>query len=324
MQLPARPQPIDRARPRRRTLRRRGAVLVEFALVALVLYVLLAATVELGRALLSSQGAQAAADVAARELALAPLPASLTFDQALDTAYVRERIYDPAFLAIDVETQIPDVDGLPGIGGADVDAFFAGLPIVNRALRPLMTRGTVDLGSLGPRELIRYPGALLVDPDAPPGSSGLTVAIPEVVTRGPEGEETIRWRRVLEEVRADPLSPVGPADSPFSALSPEGGLVAVRVHVPYQAAALGSYRTPPAGPGAPNLAFPNVADDQLVQLADGAPAPPGELIADAPPDGVYGGPYGLGRLYALGTEVRPFRRLFAAQALQRRELPLGP
>lgn len=305
---------------------RRGAVLVEFALVALVLYVVLAAVIEFGRALLLAQGAQAAADVAARELALAPLPASLTFDQALETAYVRERVYDAAFLAIDVATQIPDVDGLAGIGGADVDAFFAGLPVVNRALRPLMIRGTVDLGpELGQRELIRYPGALLVDPEAPPGSSGLTVAIPEVVARNEqEGEETIRWRRVLEEVRADPLTPVDPAASPFSALSPDGGLVAVRVHVPFQAAALASYRTPPEGPFAPNLAFPNVSDDPEVQLAPGAPQPPGQLIAGVPPDGVYGGPYGLGRLYALGTEVRPFRRLFAAQSLQRRELPLGP
>ncbi len=300
-------------------------MLVEFALVALILYVLLAAIVEMGRAYVLARGAEQAASVAARELALLPLPASMTFDEALAEPLVRERVYDPAWLVIDVGTQVPDVDGIPGVGPLDIDAFFAVLPVVNRALRPLMVRGTVELGQgLGTRDLIRYPGALLLDPDAPPGGSGLTVGIPQVVQRGANGEETIVWRSVLEEVRADPLNPASPADSPFSALSPDGGLVAVRVHVPFQAATLASYRSGPAGPFSPNLQSPNVAQDGAVTVADLSPDAPGELLADLAPGGAYGGPYGLGRLVALGVEVRPFRRLFAAQSIQRRELPIGP
>ena len=303
--------------------KRRGAVLVEFALISLILYLILASLLEFGRAYTLAQGADQVARVAARELALAPLPASLTFDEALETDYVKQRIYDPAYLVIDVRLQVPNVDGVPGIDVVDVESFFATLPVVNRALRPLMIRESVDLGSgLPARDLIRYPGALLTDPNPTPGTSGLTVGIPQVVARGENGEETIVWRRVLEEARPDPLNPSTPATSPFSVLSPEAGLVSVRVHMPYQAAALGSYRTSDAGPFEPNGSLPNLADDGLVTVSANSPAAPGATLGGIQPDGPYGGTFGLGRLYALGEEVRPFRKLFTAQSIQRRELPL--
>ena len=54
--------------------RRRGQILVEFALIALVLYLLLAAIIDFGRATYSAQGIQQAADVAARELSRMNLP----------------------------------------------------------------------------------------------------------------------------------------------------------------------------------------------------------------------------------------------------------
>lgn len=298
---------------------------MEFALVALVLYVLLFGLVEFGRATLFAQGAEQAARVAARELALAPLPASLTFDEALETDFVRERIYNPDFLVIDLAAQVPELDGLPGQSALEIDAFFATLPVVNRSLRGLMYLETLDLGdSVGSRTFLRYPGALLLNPNATPGASRFTVGIPEVVGRGPDGEETIVWRRVLEEARRDPLAPATPATSPFSVLSPEGGLVSVRIHVPFQAATLASYRAPGGDLFAPNLASPNLADDSAVVPLPTSPPPPGGVIDSAPPLGAYGGPFGLGRLLAFGQEVRPFRRLFAAQSIQRRELPLGP
>ena len=59
---------------------RRGAVLVEFAFVALGFYVLLMGTVEIGRMILSSQLLNNAARVGARELAMMPLPATMTFE----------------------------------------------------------------------------------------------------------------------------------------------------------------------------------------------------------------------------------------------------
>ena len=45
-----------------------GSVLVEFALIALILYLILAATIEFGRALMAAQLLQQAADIAAREV----------------------------------------------------------------------------------------------------------------------------------------------------------------------------------------------------------------------------------------------------------------
>ena len=51
---------------------RRGSVLVEFALIALILYLILAATIEFGRALMAAQLLQQAADIAAREVARTP------------------------------------------------------------------------------------------------------------------------------------------------------------------------------------------------------------------------------------------------------------
>jgi hypothetical protein len=299
-------------------------VLVEFSLVALILYVLLASMVEFGRAYVMVQGAEQAARVAARELALLPLPASLSFEEALATPIVLERVYDPSFLVIDVQAQVPDVDGIPGIGGPDIDAFFGLLPVVNRALRPLMTRETVALGgAFGERDLIRYPGALLLDPAAPPGASGLTIGIPQVVGRDADGVETIIWRRVVEEVRENLPGPVPATESPFSVLSADGGLVALRIHVPFQAATLGSYRTQGAGPFEPNLQHPNLALDSAVRVAEESPALWGEVINSLDSAGAYGGPYGLGTLTALNTQLRPFRRLFVAQSIQRRELPLG-
>ena len=50
-------------------------------------------------------------------------------------------------------------------------------------------------------------------------------------------------------------------------------------------------------------------------------APAGTSLANATGGNqTYSGPYGLGRQYALGHEVRPFRRLLSGQAMFRREV----
>ena len=73
-------QPRGPARPRRPE---RGAALVEFALVSLVLYLLLAGAIEFGRLMFDANALQDVARVAARELAVAPVRAEATFDYAL-------------------------------------------------------------------------------------------------------------------------------------------------------------------------------------------------------------------------------------------------
>ena len=56
--------------------KRRGQALVEFAIVCLAVYLLLAAILTFGQWLYSAQGLQQAVDVAAREISRTPLPAA--------------------------------------------------------------------------------------------------------------------------------------------------------------------------------------------------------------------------------------------------------
>lgn len=301
-------------RPWRRVRGQHGAALVEFALVALVLSLLLGATVEFGRLMFYAQALQDAARVAARELALIPLPAGSDFETALMDTSVRTRIYDPEGLVI------------PLASDADMDAFFANAPVVNRALRPLMI---VDQPAPGGPRYLRYPGALLSDPSS---STGLTVGIPLVDARDPDtGAETIRWVGVVEEIRCDrddpgagPFSAVTP-DSPPACLPPDSarGMVALRINYPYQAGVLTAHTVNPAEPFEPTVGRPIGADDNAV-IELNPDARPGGLLegpAGLPDYPVYSGPYGLGRQLAYGGRtVRPFRRLLSAQAIYRREV----
>lgn len=295
---------------------RRGALLIEFALLALVLYLLIAVTIDIGRAIYTSQVLQDAARVTARELAVTPLnvgtcpprlPPDCTLDEALQDGAVRARVFNPDHLVIDLDTFASQ---------ADLDAFLGALPVANKALRPIMIFDRVEVGG-ATRNLLRYPGALLADPST---STGFAVGIPRVVARGATGVETIEWIPVITEVRPDPADPT---TGPFSIndVGPprtQKGLVAIALNYPFQAAATSSFRTSPDGPFEPNGAFPNEADDAGVTQSNAPPQ--GTVQVVAPSTGPYAGPFGLGRQLALGREVRPFRRLLTAQAIYRREV----
>jgi hypothetical protein len=316
----------------------RGAALVEFALVSFVLYLLLAGVTEFGRMMYAANALQDVARVAARELSVTPLPASVTFDQlfACDATAAncqRRRVFDPACLVVDLTD--------PAVA-ADPDAFFAAMPVANRALRTLM------ISEPSRPNLLRYPGALLsTDADVPCSAdgggglalpTGLTVGIPLVVSRDGAGVETITWVSVLEEIRG--LQNVDcPARGPFSLTYPPAtadacgnlpadpvpaggrGLAAVRINYPYQAAMLSGFLPSlptDADPIPPNLSTPVLADDGAVQQNN---VPPGAPVDDVTAIGTYAGTYGLGRQYALaGRTVRPFRKVISAQAIYRREV----
>jgi hypothetical protein len=325
---------------RRAGLRRpeRGAALVEFALVSLVLYLMLAGVIEFGRLMFDANALQDVARVAARELALAPVRAEATFDYALscDAASdadclvdLRARVFDPACLVVDLTD--------PAVA-PDPDGFFAAMPMVNRSLRALMISEPSRPG------LLRYAGALLSDPGGaacsaigPNGQAsptGLTVGIPLVESRDASGVEAIRWVPVVEEIRAaqDANCPArGPFSLVYLAIEDEcgpldadpladRGLAAVRVNYPYQAATLSGFRSSvPNGsdPMPPNIGSFIVADDGGVQQNNSAPGVPLDDGAIGP----YSGPYGLGRQLALaGRTLRPFRKLISVQAIYRREV----
>lgn len=272
---------------------RRGSILVEFALVSLAFYLILAGTLEVGRMITSAQIVQNAARLAARELALMPLPATMTFQEALECPSVRARIYDPSLLAIRT-----------GITPVESNTW----PVVNRTLLPLMV-----VSEIGGETILHYPGAVVST-----GAGELTVKVPQVVSRGADGVETIRWVDVLEEVRADPASP---ATGPFSLAStgPERGLVALRVNCPYQAATMSAFQ--PVDVDDPNpVAEPILANDAGVTELNSAG---GALLGGGDEAGIYSGRYGLGTFYALNKQVRPFRRLISGQAVFRREVTLA-
>ena len=323
-----------------RGLRRqdRGAALVEFALVSVVLYLLLAGAIDFGRLMFDANALQDVARVAARELAVAPIRADATFDYALscDPASdanclidLKSRIFDPACLVVDLNDQAVALDP---------DGFFAAMPVVNRALRSLM------ITEPSRPNLLRYAGALLSDdggagcsavgPNGQAAPTGLTVAIPLVDARGAGGVESITWVPVVQEIRAA-VDADCPSRGPFSLVYlagqdecgplatdplPDRGLAAVRVNYPYQAATLSGFQSSPptdVDPLPPNISNVITADDAGVQQNNVAPGAP---VDDPGAVGPYAGAFGLGRQFALaGRTVRPFRKLISAQAIYRRE-----
>lgn len=274
----------------------RGAALVEFALIALVLYLILAATIDFGRLMFGAQLVQSAAATATRELALTPLPAnpSFDFDDALADPEVQSRIYDRRHLVIDLDVI------------SDLDAHFATLPQLNQMLRPLMVAGPVTVNGVV-RNLLRYPGAILQDTT----TNDLFVAIPRVIARGP-ASETIDWLPVVEEIRRDPTDPT---TGTFSLASNPGGFVSLRINYPFQATTLSGFVPDPGGPVEPNI-------DEVIEIGQvtSATPPPGALVvADNGEAGPYAGTFGLGRQFALTAEVRPWRRVVSGQMIMRRE-----
>jgi len=317
----------------------RGAALVEFALVSFVLYLLLAGAIDFGRLMFDANALQDVARLTARELAVAPASAGVTFDYALscDPAAdancpvdLRSRVFDPACLVVDLND--------PAVS-LDIDGYFAAMPVVNRALRSLMITESSQ------PNLMRYAGALVVEgsgracsavgPNGQAAPTGLTVAIPLVNSRDSLGVETITWVPVVEEIRATQDADC-PQRGPFSLVYvanaddcgpltadpvPQRGLVAIRVNYPFQAALLSGFRSSPptdVDPLPPNRGNFIVADDNGVQQTNAAP---GDTVDDPVSVGPYAGAFGLGRQLALaGQVVRPFRKVVSAQAIYRREV----
>jgi hypothetical protein len=309
--------------------RDRGSVLVEFALVSLVLWLLFAIAIDFGRLMFSAQALQDAARTAARELAVIPLPANVVpaaagdpggFDAALNYLDpvtgmfpVRDRIFNPGCLVINLDN-FTDAGGV--VDQVALQQFRDAMPVVNRALYPLMN---IDLS--GGRDLLRYPGALLADttgtvpPCGTQPSTGFVVGIPLVTGHNPE---TIRWLPVVEEIRSGDWT-TGPFNltDPGSNPNLPRGVVALRFNYPYEAAAISSFQPNPDGPAEPTIGHPNVADEGSVVQENQAP---GDTLADEGEVGPYTGPYGLGRQLAFASTVRPYSRVLSGQAISRREV----
>lgn len=308
-------------KPNRAGQSRAGQSLVEFAVVALVLYMLFAAILTFGHALYVAQGLQGAVDLAAMEISRSPLPADDSFEDVLLSGELGNgpmglNIYDDDFLVFDLDS----------LGNQN---FFTDVvstwPTLNQQLAMLMIVDRPDFDGDGSPDanLIRYPGALLADGATP---TGFTVGIPLVVARDGTGSETIRWVPVVEEIDTEdsPADDSGSNPDPFRISSSAQGVVALRINYPFQAAALSSFRPNPAGPFEPNISNANIANDGAVVEQNPTDRPGSiigqPLISGPVYAGTHGGQYGLGAQGTLGQIVRPYRRVISAQAIYRREV----
>src|SRR5579872_3801311 len=237
---------------------RPGSALAEFALISLVLTLLLAGIIELGRALNGAQVEQQAADVGARELSRTPLPATgITLQNLLDgnvdtndpnqaaaLAAVR-KIYDPDWLAFDLS--------LLGPNQAVGDYYAAnGAPLLNQQLLTLMIFDPVQANA-GTR-MLRFPCAVsfTADSSRPSGfhvTSATVVAVTYDPTTGAETIDTAHPIPIVQEITFGMDN-----HSAFGLDSPEGGLIALRINYPFQAATLSNYAHDPTAsdPLAPN------------------------------------------------------------------------
>jgi hypothetical protein len=284
---------------------RKGNVLLEFSLIVLVVFMLLAFTMDFGRAVYSAQAIEQAADHIARELAVMPLPAQFDLDPpsnlklgdpAVNKTLKDQGIYSEDYLVIDLSKQGADqylldyLDILP-------------IPSGNRLLVPLMmTMDSTQNPNIpaGTKWLV-YPGAIV---PSKTGSSptGFTVRIPTVQYQA-GGVEAIspqdQWLHVVEVDDA----------SAFLLTSPQRGIASVRVNYPFQAAAVSGRFRDPNNPDAP----PQTAQDAYIE-AKGDELKPGQI------GGPYTGQDGLGQQAAFTKTVRPFRRIVSGQGVYRREV----
>jgi Flp pilus assembly protein TadG len=333
------------SKPSRRGRNRRGQALVEFAVVSLVLYMLLAAILTFGQILYSAQGLQQAVDVAARELSRTPLPADIKFQDdnnpatdVLHNSTVQSRIFDERYLVLSIDA---GSNPMTFNGGHTIGDF----PLVNQQLLPLMVYETGltevqvnPLGGIQPIQYfpgpssqiggyLRYPGAVFMDPNPDPTlsppASGFLVRIPVVSPINPNPapvtQSIVRWVSVLEEINS--TANVQNNLSGFQVSSPERGVVALRINYPYQSATMSGYQPPavPLTPTSPtNPVVPIPADDAI----SGGSLPPdvGNPVVSAWASGPSSGLYGLGKQGAWAKIVRPYRSLISAQAIYRREV----
>jgi hypothetical protein len=291
--------------------RDRGQALVEFALISLVLYLLIAATIEFGRLIFSAQALQDAARVTAREVALTPLtPEEPNLQAALADPLVTSRVFDPQFLFVDLGNPVT----------VDPDTFFASKPIVNQMLRPLMIYEQLTAASDGLiHNTLHYPGTLVM----PTGGGPPTVLIPLVTTQADPGAGPplspftevpatlgAQWVPVVEEVV--------PASGTSSFPASQGGMVALRINYLFQSAMLAGYQ-PAANVGDINANNPIVEDGDPFMASLNALGFTYYKAPDAAA-GPYAGQTGLGRAFAQIHTVRPFRKVMSAQAVFRREI----
>ncbi len=318
---------------------RRGQALVEFAIVSLVVYLLLAAVLTFGQLLYSAQGLQQTVDVAAREISRTPLPAaqipsstaSITLDHVLyddvsvsANSYLtpfRKQVFDDNLLVLNIDSSASTTGEVTYNSGHPIGDF----PIVTQQLLPLMVFDQVN-----GQQVLRFPGAVFTSTSgttqSPAGInySGYVVRIPIVNTASSGAQTFVAWLYPLEAILDSSQPPTDAFAVNASTQSGLSGVVALRINYPYQSASMSGF-VPPTNPASPpgppaNPVVPVPADDTIT-----FPNPPGvgAPVVTSLPGFDYdtnGGAYGLGQQGAFATKVRPYRSVISPQAIYRREV----
>ena len=145
---------------------RRGQALVEFAVVALVVYLLLGAMLTFGQWFYSGQTVQQAADASAREISRTPLLATANLMDVLysnnpsdysssgGSSTVRTSLFNPQLLQFDMTANVP--------AGQSVLDVVRTWPIVNQLLYPAMIvqSGEQVYGGSASDLYLCYPGVV--------------------------------------------------------------------------------------------------------------------------------------------------------------------
>ena len=301
---------------------RSGQALIEFAVIAFVLTLLLGAMLTFGFMLFGANVLQQAADVGAMEFARHPFSPTGTFSAGLDDS----GLFDPEYLVCQIGGTDTTEEDLPAnYTEADYQALQNRMPIINRLLFSLYIYDR-DLNA------IRYPGTVVTrDSDME-----LTVLIPIIGFGNRDantGVETIsEWRGVVEEILPD-----GATQGAYSLTSTttgqlDAGMVALRINFPYQSGALVAYQQQDSG-GTVLRTTDALGRDDITNVfveADDASVtaaalPTGFSLANPTPDNTtdglpHRGTYGLGSMQAFATTVRPYRKVLTAQGIYRREV----
>jgi len=255
--------------------KRKGQSLVEFALVSLVMYLLLAAILTFGHALYVAQQVQMSADFLAREVSRQPLSSNSTLRDALD----QTDVFDETLLDVEYSSNLQ----------ADIENW----PIVNKMLSVVMLRQIVN-----GQERFRIPGMVERDVE---GRTRYQIA----KRLDAQLDNNDDWIDVVEEIE-DGIYQLQIVDGEV-----QGGIVALRINYPIQSPLLTAF-SPPAQFG--NETGIGTIDADASEFDTLSP-----VILD-PVEDLYGGDKGLGRQYAWGKQVRPFRRIVSGQAVYRREV----
>ena len=149
-----------------RRANRRGQALVEFAIVALVIYLLLGGILTFGQLFYEGQTVQQAADVAAREISRTPLSATANLMDVLyssnpadystssGSSTVRTSLFNPQLLQFDMSAGVP--------AGQSMLDVIQTWPIINQMLYPAMIvqSGQQVYGGNPSDQYLCYPGVV--------------------------------------------------------------------------------------------------------------------------------------------------------------------